>query len=157
MAVHEQSSRYFGEDNEVTTEKELLGWYSYGLAAEVFAVCGVGQSFDISRHDMILMLPGSFLPITLEQLARERGVLMSDRVTPCVQHTPVPQFQLRHLSRRDDNQCAVQIFGNEINTSSFALYSFSLAIFVQSLVLVSIGAVADYGMSRMATKCDFID
>jgi len=55
MAVNEESSRYFGEDNEITTEKELLGWYSYGLAAEVFAVCGVGQSFDISTNDMILI------------------------------------------------------------------------------------------------------
>ena len=34
---------YDGEDRSPTTQKELLGWYSYGVAAEVFAVCGVGR------------------------------------------------------------------------------------------------------------------
>jgi UMF1 family MFS transporter len=34
--------RYDEEDTSPTTNKELMGWYSYGLAAEVFAVCGVG-------------------------------------------------------------------------------------------------------------------
>lgn len=35
-------SRYHGEDTSPTSQRELLGWYMYGLAAEVFAVCGVG-------------------------------------------------------------------------------------------------------------------
>jgi hypothetical protein len=35
--------RYDEEDTRPTTNKELMGWYSYGLAAEVFAVCGVGK------------------------------------------------------------------------------------------------------------------
>ena len=43
---------YPGEDTRPTSIKELSGWYSYGWAAEVFVVCGVG----------------SFIPITLEQL-----------------------------------------------------------------------------------------
>ena len=34
--------RYEGEDTKPTSERELMGWYAYGLAAEVFAVCGVG-------------------------------------------------------------------------------------------------------------------
>jgi UMF1 family MFS transporter len=34
--------RYAGEDTRPTSEKELRGWYSYGLGAEVFAVVGVG-------------------------------------------------------------------------------------------------------------------
>lgn len=34
--------RYAGEDTTPTTDREILGWYSYGIAAEVFAVCGVG-------------------------------------------------------------------------------------------------------------------
>jgi UMF1 family MFS transporter len=47
--------------------------------------------------------------------------------------------------KREGDTCVVHIFGTEINTSSFALYSFSLAIIVQTLVLISIGAIADYG------------
>jgi hypothetical protein len=35
--------RYVGEDTRLTSEKELKGWYSYGLAAEVFAICGTGR------------------------------------------------------------------------------------------------------------------
>lgn len=34
--------RYVGEDTTPTSHREILGWYSYGVAAEVFAVCGVG-------------------------------------------------------------------------------------------------------------------
>jgi len=37
---------YDDEDTTLTTERELMGWYSYGLAAEVFAVCGVGAHCD---------------------------------------------------------------------------------------------------------------
>lgn len=41
--VLQQKPRYDGEDTSPTTQTELLGWYSYGVAAEVFAVCGVGR------------------------------------------------------------------------------------------------------------------
>jgi hypothetical protein len=35
---------YEGQDLSPTTDRELKGFYAYGLAAEVFAVCGVGKS-----------------------------------------------------------------------------------------------------------------
>lgn len=35
--------QYPGEDTRLTSNKELSGWYSYGWAAEVFVVCGVGE------------------------------------------------------------------------------------------------------------------
>ena len=35
--------RYEGEDLSPTTTRELRGFYAYGLAAEVFAVCGSGM------------------------------------------------------------------------------------------------------------------
>jgi hypothetical protein len=38
-----QSARYEGEDTSPTTKRELYGWYSYGIAAEVFAVVAVGK------------------------------------------------------------------------------------------------------------------
>jgi UMF1 family MFS transporter len=46
--------RYAGEDTSPTTDREIRGWYAYGLAAEVFAVCGVGKlrlklRFDFSE------------------------------------------------------------------------------------------------------------
>lgn len=44
-----------------------------------------------------------------------------------------------------DNACVVKVLGATINTSSFALYTSSLAVLVQALVLVSISAIADHG------------
>lgn len=35
--------RYENEDTTPTSDRELKGWYSYGLAAEIFAVAGVGK------------------------------------------------------------------------------------------------------------------
>lgn len=116
--------RYLGEDTTPTSPRELAGWYSYGLAAEVFAVCGVG----------------SFLPVTLEQLARENGVLWSDRTTPC--------FDPAQSSSPDGAQCLVHFLGLDMTTSSFAMYTFSAAVFVQALVLVSFSAFADHGENR---------
>ena len=92
---------------------------------------------------------GSFLPMTLEQLAREVGVLHADKTTPCTGSTQTPRHSSQpSLTARDENQCIVDLFGYELNTSSFTLYSFSLAIVVQTLVLISIGAISDYGIVR---------
>ena len=41
--VQQRPPRYVGEDTTPTSRREILGWYSYGIAAEVFAVCGVGS------------------------------------------------------------------------------------------------------------------
>ena len=37
------ATRYEGEDVSLTMPRELNGWYSYAIAAEVFAVVGVGK------------------------------------------------------------------------------------------------------------------
>ncbi|RMD40271.1 hypothetical protein DV735_g4858, partial [Chaetothyriales sp. CBS 134920] len=79
-------------DNSPTTDRELKGWYCYGIAAEVFAVTGAG----------------SFLP----------------------------------------DQCIVNLFGHELTTASFAMYTTSVAVFVQALALVSFSSLADYGNNR---------
>lgn len=129
--VEPRTRRYLEEDLSLTTTKELRGWYFYGIAAEAFAVCG----------------PGSFLPVTLEGLARANGVLWSDRKTPC--YDAPKSDSARLLMGRDEgtdnNQCVVSIFGAQITTASFAMYTFSAAVFIQALALVSFSSVADYG------------
>jgi UMF1 family MFS transporter len=133
--VGRRAPRYSGEDTTETTDRELRGWYVYGLAAEVFAVCGVG----------------SFLPVTLEQLAKENAVLWSDKTTSCSSKPPGEDASatvMRLLARagdRDETQCVIRLFGTEITTSSFAMYTFSLAVFIQALTLVSFSSVADHG------------
>ncbi|PBP17301.1 Major facilitator superfamily domain, general substrate transporter [Diplocarpon rosae] len=133
-AASQRKPRYKGEDISPTTARELRGFYAYGLAAEVFAVCGVG----------------SFLPVTLEQLARERGVLRFDKITPCVVQDTSDQVSanmtrvLMRAAGSKVKQCVIPSLGN-ITTSSFAMYTFSVAVFVQALALVSFSAAADHG------------
>jgi MFS transporter, UMF1 family len=85
--------------------------------------------------------------VTLEQLAREMGVLRSDGVTPCISDASSSGAV---KWRRDDgataDACVVKLFGTHINTSSFAMYSFSVAVFFQAITLVSISAIADHGV-----------
>jgi Vacuole effluxer Atg22 like len=41
--------QYEGEDSRLTSRKELAGWYSYGWAAEVFAICAMGSYLILGR------------------------------------------------------------------------------------------------------------
>ncbi|KAF1811268.1 MFS general substrate transporter [Eremomyces bilateralis CBS 781.70] len=143
--------QYPGEDTRPTSKKELAGFYLYGWAAEVFVVCGMG----------------SFVPITLEQLARSRGVLLSDGQTPCEPSmTPpaVPESSansspfLELFARRatpDVDQCVVRILGTEVNTASFALYVFSISVAVQAILIVSVSGAADHGRFRKSFLLGF--
>jgi UMF1 family MFS transporter len=93
-----------GQDIRPTSRKELTGWYAYAWAAEVFVVCGIG----------------SFIPVTLEQLARENGVLLSDESRPCSGGLPAhPDGTGLPVER--NGQCVVYILGARINTASFAM------------------------------------
>jgi MFS transporter, UMF1 family len=123
--------RYEGEDTRLTSERELQGWYCYGMAAEVFAVVGTG----------------SFLPVTMEQLARESGVLFSDRTTPCTA-APKDSASLIRRENNDKDQCIITFLGSEITSSSFVMYTFSVAVFVQALTLISFSTFADYGVYK---------
>ncbi|KAK1755074.1 vacuole effluxer Atg22 like-domain-containing protein [Echria macrotheca] len=117
-------ARYPGEDTRPTSSKELAGWYAYAFAAEVYVVCAIG----------------SFIPILLESLARENGVLLSDRKSPCGSSSD--------KDSDDDGQCVVYVFGMEINTASFAMYTFSISVLLQALLVVSISCAADHGNFR---------
>ncbi|KAK3693579.1 vacuole effluxer Atg22 like-domain-containing protein [Podospora appendiculata] len=116
--------RYPGEDTRPTSSKELAGWYAYAFAAEVYVICGIG----------------SFIPILLESLSRENGVLLSDRKSPCGSSSD-------RLSE-SDGQCVVYVLGFEINTASFAMYTFSISVLLQALLVVSISCAADHGNYR---------
>ncbi|OSS46382.1 hypothetical protein B5807_08572 [Epicoccum nigrum] len=127
--------QYEGEDTRLTSDKELSGFYMYGWAAEVFVVCGIG----------------SFIPVTLEQLARENGVLLSDHTTPCkvsppTVTPPVEAFFKPH--HPESGQCVVNILGFEVNTASFAMYTFSISVLIQALLIVSMSGAADHGRFR---------
>lgn len=46
--------RYENEDTTPTSDRELKGWYSYGLAAEIFAVAGVGNCSQTQNASTLL-------------------------------------------------------------------------------------------------------
>lgn len=128
---------YEDEDTRPTSQKELAGWYAYGWAAEVFAICGMG----------------SFLPVTLEQLARDQGVLLSDGTTPCKVSWPSTNIGLSSVllstpKHRELPACIIRIGTLEVNTASFAMYTFSISVLVQSLLIVSMSGAADHGRFR---------
>jgi hypothetical protein len=92
-------------------------------------------------------------------MARDRGVLLSDKVTPCSATLNGPsktstQAQWTLSSRYDAggptvvNQCVVYIFGVEINTASFAMYTFSVSVFIQAILIISMSGAADHGSHR---------
>ncbi|KAF4122651.1 MFS transporter, UMF1 family [Geosmithia morbida] len=115
---------YPGYDGRPTSRKELAGWFMYSFAAETYVICGIG----------------SFIPILLESLARENGVLYSNPDVPCGSSDSKNQD--------DGGQCVVFILGIPVNTASFAMYTFSVSVLLQALLVVSISCAADHGNYR---------
>lgn len=91
------------QDVRPTSVKELMGWYSYAWAAEAFVVCGVG----------------SFIPVTLEQLARENGVLLGENGVTGGRCGASDDKGIGGIEA--NGQCVVNIFGCWVNTASFAM------------------------------------
>ncbi|PNS21310.1 hypothetical protein CAC42_1089 [Sphaceloma murrayae] len=138
--------RYEGEDCRPTSTKELLGFYSYSCAAEVVVIAAVS----------------SFMPIALEQLARGHGVLQSDRTTPCNQAPeagfPPPEQGMLTIRRPPPPkaaQCLVPFLGSDINTASFAMYTFSISVLLQALVVITMSGAADHGAYRKTLLLSF--
>lgn len=80
--------------------------------------------------------------MTLEQLAREHGTLQTSHLPCWGPEAPSDGPQ------NGNEQCVIGILGLQINTASFAMYTFSLAVLIQALTLISFSALADYGMAK---------
>ncbi|KAL1976403.1 hypothetical protein VTN31DRAFT_2685 [Thermomyces dupontii] len=123
--------QYPGDDTRPTSKKELAGWYSYSWAAEVFVVCAMG----------------SFLPVTLEQMARDQGHLAYDKNARC-DSKPISTRAAGGIPLPEPSQCIIHVFGLEINTASFAMYTFSLSVLIQALLIITMSGAADHGSYR---------
>ena len=125
--------KYPGEDTRPTSRRELLGFYAYSFAAEVFVVCGLG----------------AFIPVTLEDLARDSAtaVLAKDHSKSC-RAQGIERLARNVASPSNGGQCVFQFFGHEINTASFAMYTFSVSVLLQSLIVVTMSGAADHGQYR---------
>jgi MFS transporter, UMF1 family len=130
---------YPDQDNRLTSVREILAWYSYCFASEVYAVVSLSTNLYGQR-----LIPATYIPVTLEQLASEKGVLFSDLTTPCrptgpSDHPVLPRFE-------NGERCVFKLFGLWwVDTASFALYVFSLSVLLQALVVISMSGAADHG------------
>ena len=134
---------------------------SAALVRKHVIVCYCGERLKLST------MSGSFLPITLEQLARERGVLLSDKSKPCsasfhiaqpltLDNTSTPlTARAASSSPINGGPCVIHLLGVEINTASFALYTFSLSVFVQAVLIISMSGAADHGRYRKSLLLSF--
>lgn len=96
----------------------------------------------------MLTLIGAFLPVVLEQLARENGHFFSDRSKPCVEHAGSVRIRADNgTTDGQKEQCMIRLLGKDLSTSSFSLYTFSAAVLVQAIVLVLFSSFADHGRS----------
>ena len=99
--------------------------------------------------------------------ARERGVLLSDGAVSCSAGinttTPAeipkitPSYEEAHAlsPRANKGQCIIDFFGTNINTASFAMYTFSISVFLQALLIISMSGAADHGHYRKSLLLSF--
>ncbi|KAF5364724.1 hypothetical protein D9757_012496 [Collybiopsis confluens] len=96
-----------------SARRHLLGWLSYAFASEVFVIVSLTL----------------FLPIALEQYARDNGYLDPERVQKC---------------SAGGGRCALRVVSLFwIDTASFSLYTFSLSVLLQAITVISVGNIAD--------------
>ncbi|KAG1743881.1 autophagy-related protein 22-like protein [Suillus lakei] len=109
-----------------TYKQRLRGWLSYAsIASEAFVVVSLTL----------------FLPICLEQFARDNGFLQPEKTESCSSLSGVAPANA-------DGRCAVKIGWLWIDTASFSLYVYSMSVALQALTVISMGNIADRPLYR---------
>lgn len=55
----------------------------------------------------------------------------------------------------DKGQCIINFLGADVNTASFAMYTFSISVLVQALLIISMSGAADHGLYRKTLLLSF--
>jgi hypothetical protein len=90
--------------------RELWGWLSYAFASEVFVIVSLTL----------------FLPICLEQFARDNGFLLPDKTIPC-SSSPAPPVG---TVEEDEARCVVKLGWAWVDTASFRCVGIHLVGYV---------------------------
>ncbi|KAI9068943.1 MFS general substrate transporter [Trametes sanguinea] len=114
--------------------RHLRGWFSYAFASEVFVIVSLTL----------------FLPICLEQFARDNGYLLPDKTQPC--NTPVTSPS---ADAEEDARCVVKLGWLWIDSASFSLYVYSVSVALQALTVISMGGIADHPPHRKKLLLSF--
>ena len=88
-----------GHSSSSKHKRELFGWLSYAFASEVFVIVSLTL----------------FLPICLEQFARDNGFLLPDKTIPCASRPSPPAGS----TDEDEARCVVKLGWAWIDTASF--------------------------------------
>ncbi|PCH34818.1 MFS general substrate transporter [Wolfiporia cocos MD-104 SS10] len=134
MALAGISSHRSGENGQSSLydthiyKRQLRGWLSYAFASEVFVIVSLTL----------------FLPICLEQFARDNGYLLPDKTQQCVSKGSRDTVQ----SATEETRCVVKIGWLWIDSASFSLYVNSTSVALQALTVISMGGIADHPPHR---------
>jgi len=95
------------------TKKNIKGWYFYSFSSEPFVVSAVS----------------TYIPLLLERFARSNGVKLDNHLLPCTSVS---------------DKCVLPLFNKYyVDTSSFALYTFSVSVLFQTIVVVTVSGIVD--------------
>lgn len=115
------------------TRSNIKGWYIYAFSSEPFVVSAVA----------------TYVPLLLESFARINGVLLNDHAIRC--------------PATSSEKCVLGLFNNRIfvDTSSFALYVFSLSVLFQTVIVITVSGMVDMWKtvtfrSKVLTLCGLI-
>ncbi|PPQ88432.1 hypothetical protein CVT25_011536 [Psilocybe cyanescens] len=125
-------------------KKKLNGWLSYAFASEVFVIVSLTL----------------FLPICLEQFARDNGYLLPEKTRPCsaLQTAPISKNGTTGevgIDEVEAARCVVKIAWAWIDTASFSLYVYSISVALQALTVISMGGIADHPPHRKLLLLSF--
>ncbi|KAF8966154.1 autophagy-type protein 22 [Flammula alnicola] len=114
-------------------KRKLHGWLSYAFASEVFVIVSLTL----------------FLPICLEQFARDNGYLLPDKTEPCsaLQRSPT-NGTASAVDNFEASRCVVKIGWVWIDSASFSLYIYSISVALQAITVISMGGIADHPPHR---------
>ncbi|AMD19499.1 HCL652Cp [Eremothecium sinecaudum] len=95
-------------------KRNVIGWYIYSFSSEPYIVSAIA----------------TYIPLLLENFARANGVRVDNHSQVCVSA---------------DDRCVLPMFGRRVfvDTSSFALYTFAVGVFVQTLLVISVSGMVD--------------
>lgn len=114
----------------VSVNRHVWGFYCYSIASEIYSIVSTTL----------------FLPILLEQFARDNARVYPDYIQPCPGSRSEIQDQTSKSgldSSLTEGICKTKILGGWLNTSSFPLYVSSLTIAVMAFLIISISSAAD--------------
>ncbi|KDQ52540.1 hypothetical protein JAAARDRAFT_40140 [Jaapia argillacea MUCL 33604] len=113
--------------------RHVRGWLSYAFASEVFVIVSLTL----------------FLPICLEQFARDNGFLLPDKSVPCSSVVRTATIG------EEEPRCVVKLAWLWIDTASFSLYVYSISVALQALTVISMGGIADHPPHRKRLLLSF--